>query len=115
MAGKTAIAEAPSCPSCGGEMEERANQWGAFWGCVEYPECGGLVRIGGARKKTRREEIADGARRNRTLTPSQARELQRHDDEQPGLPLLGAGPVELRVAVVEAANALARALAALGG
>lgn len=45
--------DAPMCPQCGGDMIKRAaghddRDGGAFWGCVRYPDCDGLVAIEGA-------------------------------------------------------------------
>lgn len=33
------------CPKCGGEMKVRHGRFGAFLGCLNYPECKGLVNI----------------------------------------------------------------------
>ncbi|QDF96070.1 endonuclease [Azoarcus sp. DD4] len=33
----------PTCPSCGGRMTVRDGKRGAFWGCVAYPQCRGLL------------------------------------------------------------------------
>ena len=30
-----------SCPKCSGQMELRTGQYGKFWGCIDYPKCGG--------------------------------------------------------------------------
>lgn len=38
----------PPCPVCGGAMRRRAGKKGsgAFWGCINYPTCQGIVNIG---------------------------------------------------------------------
>jgi DNA topoisomerase-1 len=33
------------CPKCGGEMKVRHGRFGAFLGCLKYPECKGIVNI----------------------------------------------------------------------
>jgi DNA topoisomerase-3 len=39
----------PYCPECGAQMvlrRPRPNQdWEPFWGCSEYPDCKGTIRI----------------------------------------------------------------------
>ena len=40
--------KAPACPKCGGQMVRRVARNGAkkgksFWGCVAYPDCGGIL------------------------------------------------------------------------
>ncbi|MCM1037198.1 MAG: four helix bundle suffix domain-containing protein [Bacteroides sp.] len=49
---KEAAAEsgAPRCPRCGGPMRQRMVKRGArqgtnFWGCINYPQCDGLINI----------------------------------------------------------------------
>jgi len=52
-------------------MERRRNQWGSFWGCCDYPECRGLVRIEDGRRAARPDVVAQ-AKRERRLTPEDA-------------------------------------------
>ncbi len=35
------------CPVCSGPMEIRQNYLGDFWGCVQYPKCGGAISAKG--------------------------------------------------------------------
>jgi ssDNA-binding Zn-finger/Zn-ribbon topoisomerase 1 len=35
----------PPCPECGGETLQRQGKYGAFYGCVRYPDCKGIVRM----------------------------------------------------------------------
>ena len=42
----------PDCPLCGKAMRQRTGKEGTFWGCVQYPECKGIV--GEANRKTKR-------------------------------------------------------------
>lgn len=42
---------APPCPKCGGAMRQRTGANGAFWGCVNYPECKGTQNIRSAENK----------------------------------------------------------------
>jgi hypothetical protein len=35
----------PPCPKCGAAMVERSGAYGEFWGCSNYPECKGLIKI----------------------------------------------------------------------
>jgi ssDNA-binding Zn-finger/Zn-ribbon topoisomerase 1 len=49
------LTPAPSCPDCGGRMYLRTPaygrrpgpnpEWKPFWGCGNYPECGGKLNI----------------------------------------------------------------------
>jgi len=50
----------PDCPLCGKAMRQRTGKEGTFWGCVQYPECKGIV--GEANRKTKRR--AAGKRRS---------------------------------------------------
>lgn len=50
----------PDCPLCGEAMRQRTGKEGTFWGCVQYPECKGIV--GEANRKTKRR--AAGKRRS---------------------------------------------------
>ncbi|MFA9479687.1 type I DNA topoisomerase [Phycisphaerales bacterium AB-hyl4] len=34
-----------ACPECGGEMTKRTGRFGAFLGCVNYPQCKGIVKL----------------------------------------------------------------------
>ncbi|MBK8979638.1 MAG: AAA family ATPase [Planctomycetes bacterium] len=47
--------EVPNCPECGEPMRRRAGQFGAFWGCSNYPRCSGTREAG-----TRRRGRTDG-------------------------------------------------------
>jgi ssDNA-binding Zn-finger/Zn-ribbon topoisomerase 1 len=53
--GESPPAEAPSCPECGGPTKLRAGRYGSFYGCADYPECKGIVKIqqNNSRSKTR--------------------------------------------------------------
>src|SRR5487761_719121 len=61
----------PACPRCGGNTERRRNQYGSFFGCVDYPECNGLVRIAEEAPRPRKQ-IVQRAIRERQLTPGDA-------------------------------------------
>ncbi len=39
-------AAAPSCPDCRSPMALRKGKFGSFWGCIAYPNCIGLRKIG---------------------------------------------------------------------
>jgi len=67
--------QAPVCPLCGQAMEQRRNQWGEFWGCCDYPDCRGLIRIGPPRRGTA-SKVAAQAVRERQLTPDNAAVLR---------------------------------------
>jgi len=34
----------PCCPDCTGPCARRSNERGAFWGCMQFPECRGIAR-----------------------------------------------------------------------
>jgi hypothetical protein len=34
----------PNCPICGDLMKQRTGKFGAFWSCVNYPNCRGTRR-----------------------------------------------------------------------
>ncbi|MEX1017660.1 MAG: type I DNA topoisomerase [Phycisphaeraceae bacterium] len=34
-----------ACPECGSEMTKRTGRFGAFLGCVNYPQCKGIVKL----------------------------------------------------------------------
>ena len=42
---KTVIAEGVECPECGDKMAVRQGKFGRFYGCVNYPECKGILPI----------------------------------------------------------------------
>jgi ssDNA-binding Zn-finger/Zn-ribbon topoisomerase 1 len=41
--------ESPYCPKCGGRMVRRdpkeGQEWPAFWGCSQFPDCNGTREI----------------------------------------------------------------------
>lgn len=37
--------ESPPCPTCGCNMKRRSGKFGEFWGCLDYPNCKGVVNI----------------------------------------------------------------------
>ncbi|HIH16258.1 MAG TPA: hypothetical protein HA252_02535 [Candidatus Diapherotrites archaeon] len=39
-------AAAPSCPDCGSVMALRRGKFGSFWGCITYPNCIGIRKMG---------------------------------------------------------------------
>ncbi|WP_336240959.1 DNA topoisomerase III [Citrobacter werkmanii] len=40
----------PPCPVCGGKTSQRKGKKGSFWGCLNYPDCKGIVGDGGNAK-----------------------------------------------------------------
>ncbi|EID1645125.1 DNA topoisomerase III [Salmonella enterica subsp. enterica serovar Napoli] len=40
----------PPCPVCGGKTSQRKGKNGSFWGCLNYPDCKGIVGDGGNAK-----------------------------------------------------------------
>lgn len=36
-----------TCPECGSNMRKRNSERGAFWGCIRYPDCKGIINVGG--------------------------------------------------------------------
>ncbi|EDQ7952117.1 DNA topoisomerase III [Salmonella enterica subsp. enterica serovar Oslo] len=53
----------PPCPECGGKTAQRQGKSGPFWGCLNYPECKGIVGEGGKKQsgKTRSISSAPGS------------------------------------------------------
>ena len=43
-----------TCPECGSNMRKRNGEHGAFWGCVKYPDCKGIIKIGKSRARSKR-------------------------------------------------------------
>lgn len=37
--------KAPPCPSCGGLTQKKSGKFGAFYGCIQYPQCKGVKNI----------------------------------------------------------------------
>lgn len=44
----------PPCPLCHGKTRKRTGKKGAFFSCIRYPECKGVVNNNGKRKNTRK-------------------------------------------------------------
>lgn len=44
-------AKSKACPECGAPMKKRKSEFGQFWGCTNYPDCKGMVKIGGGKKR----------------------------------------------------------------
>ncbi|ENM0554593.1 DNA topoisomerase III [Salmonella enterica] len=44
------VPPSPPCPVCGGKTSRRQGKNGAFWGCLNYPDCKGIVGDGGNAK-----------------------------------------------------------------
>lgn len=53
----------PYCPECGARMRLRRprphDNWEPFWGCSQYPECGGTRKIGSDGKPAPDEDLDD--------------------------------------------------------
>ncbi|ELM6447040.1 DNA topoisomerase III [Salmonella enterica] len=49
------VPPSPPCPVCGGKMRQRKGDRGAFWGCLRYPECKGVIGHTGAKSGARRQ------------------------------------------------------------
>ncbi|KDE34232.1 DNA topoisomerase III [Kosakonia radicincitans UMEnt01/12] len=47
------IPPTPPCPLCGGKTRKRQGEKGAFWSCQQYPACKGLIKISGAKTRSR--------------------------------------------------------------
>lgn len=45
------VPPSPPCPLCGGKMRQRKGDRGAFWGCLRYPECKGVIGNAGGSKR----------------------------------------------------------------
>ncbi len=43
--GLPTIAIIPNCPKCNGRMQQKAGRYGAFLGCVSYPQCKGTLSL----------------------------------------------------------------------
>ncbi len=48
----------PPCPVCGGKTAQRKGKNGLFWGCLNYPECRGIVSEGGKGKSGRGQPVS---------------------------------------------------------
>jgi DNA topoisomerase-3 len=48
------VAPSPPCPVCGGTTRQRKGKSGAFWGCLRYPECTGLINATNSPQRARR-------------------------------------------------------------
>ncbi|ENP1270565.1 DNA topoisomerase III [Salmonella enterica] len=48
----------PPCPECGGKTVQRQGKSGPFWGCLNYPECKGIVGEGGKKQSGKTRSIA---------------------------------------------------------
>lgn len=44
------VPPSPLCPVCGGKTSQRKGKNGSFWGCLNYPDCKGIVGDGGNAK-----------------------------------------------------------------
>jgi len=54
----------PACPLCGGKTRLRRGDKGEFWSCQHYPECKGVINIGGTRKKRTRRAKSPESKKN---------------------------------------------------
>lgn len=50
------VPSSPPCPVCGGKTSQRKGNSGLFWGCLNYPECRGVVNNGNKGIKGRRRK-----------------------------------------------------------
>lgn len=50
------VPSSPPCPVCGGKTSQRKGKSGLFWGCLNYPECRGVVNNGSKGIKGRRRK-----------------------------------------------------------
>ncbi|EDC4151277.1 DNA topoisomerase III [Salmonella enterica subsp. enterica serovar Newport] len=48
----------PPCPECGGKTAQRQGKSGPFWGCLNYPECKGIVGEGGKKQSGKTRSIS---------------------------------------------------------
>ncbi|EDX3117078.1 DNA topoisomerase III [Salmonella enterica subsp. enterica serovar Mississippi] len=55
---KITLPPSPPCPICGGTTRQRTGKSGTFWGCVNYPDCNGIVNVGGKKPARRRKSPA---------------------------------------------------------
>lgn len=51
------VPPSPPCPVCGGKTSQRHGKSGLFWGCLNYPECKGIVSEGGKGKSSRVQPV----------------------------------------------------------
>ncbi|HGL6669405.1 TPA: DNA topoisomerase III [Klebsiella quasipneumoniae] len=58
------IPPTPACPLCGGKTRLRRGEKGEFWSCQHYPECKGVINIGGTRKKRPRRAKSPESKKN---------------------------------------------------
>ncbi|GAA3607388.1 DNA topoisomerase III [Gibbsiella greigii] len=61
----------PPCPVCGGAMRRRAGKkgGGAFWGCINYPTCQGIVNIGTKTNRNGKRYKGKAAAKNKATSP----------------------------------------------
>ncbi|MFP1742903.1 DNA topoisomerase III [Lonsdalea quercina] len=61
----------PPCPVCGGAMRRRAGKKGsgAFWGCINYPTCQGIVNIGTKTNRNGKRYKGKAAAKNKATSP----------------------------------------------
>ena len=55
---KITLPPSPPCPVCGGTTRQRTGKSGTFWGCVNYPDCNGIVNVGAKKLGRRRKSPA---------------------------------------------------------
>ncbi len=55
---KITLPPSPPCPICGGTTRQRTGKSGTFWGCVNYPDCNGIVNVGSKKPARRRKSPA---------------------------------------------------------
>lgn len=74
--GKTQVVKftappSPPCPVCGGAMHRRAGKKGsgAFWGCINYPTCQGIVNIGAKTNRNGKRYKGKPAAKNKATSP----------------------------------------------
>jgi DNA topoisomerase-3 len=54
----------PACPLCGGKTRLRRGEKGEFWSCQRWPECKGVINIGGTRKTRPRRAKSPESKKN---------------------------------------------------
>ncbi|EAP0276198.1 DNA topoisomerase III [Salmonella enterica] len=52
------VPPSPPCPECGGKTAQRQGKSGPFWGCLNYPECKGIVGEGGKKQSGKTRSIS---------------------------------------------------------
>lgn len=52
------VPPSPPCPVCGGKTSRRKGKNGLFWGCLNYPECKGIVSEGGKKQSGKGRSIS---------------------------------------------------------